>query len=107
MQRTLWILLGWSPEYGAATTVVAVLGIEHGDDGRIDRHIEWVPREYQRCLTWRERIASTPAIGLPAHMEIWETSPTAPAARVELIPSAPDLAAAVQFQLDDLLGSAG
>ncbi|MGY6651357.1 hypothetical protein ACXIZN_04250 [Amycolatopsis sp. TRM77291] len=107
MQRTLWILLGWSPEYGAATTVVAVLGIDQGDDGRIDRHIEWVPREYQRCLTWRERIASTSADDLPAHMEIWENSLTASAARTDPIPSAPDLAAAVQAQLDDLLGSAG
>lgn len=107
MQRTLWILLGWSPEYGVAATVVAVLGIDQGDDGRIDRHIEWVPREYQRCLTWRERIASTSEGDLPAHMEIWEDSLTAPAARIDLIPSAPDLAAAVQSQLDDLLGSAG
>ncbi|MFE5564744.1 hypothetical protein ACFQ68_07100 [Amycolatopsis japonica] len=107
MQRTLWILLGWSPEYGAATTVVAVLGIDHGADGRIDRHIEWVPREYQRCLTWRKRIASTPVSELPAHIELWENSVTAPAARVEPVPSAPDLAAAVQCQLDDLLGFAG
>jgi len=107
MQRTLWILLGWSPEYGAATTVVAVLGIDQGDDGRINRHIEWVPREYQRCLTWRERIASTPVDDLPSHLEIWESSLTAPAARIDLIPSAPDLGAAVQYQLDDLLGSTG
>ncbi|WP_410599807.1 hypothetical protein [Amycolatopsis sp. lyj-90] len=107
MQRTLWILLGWSSEYGAATTVVAVLGIDQEDDGQLSRHIEWVPREYQRCLTWRKRIASTPVYDLVAHMEIWQNSLTAPAARVDLVPSAPDLAAAVQYQLDDLLGSAG
>lgn len=107
MQRTLWILLGWSPQYGAATTVVAVLGMDVADDGQVTRHIEWVPREYQRCLTWRERLASTPIDSLLAHMELWENSLTAPAARVDLIPLAPDISAAVQFQLDDLLGSAG
>ncbi|MFD8493308.1 hypothetical protein [Amycolatopsis sp. NPDC059657] len=99
--RQLWILLGWSPDYGAPTTAVAVLGLDIG--ATVTRHIEWVPREYQACQTWRERIATTPTDELPACLALWENSPIAPAVRVEPMSPAPDLAAAVQAQIDDLL----
>ena len=93
--RQIWILLGWSSEHGLPTTPIAVLG----QDGN-DRHIEWIPHEYDS--TWRERIATTPPQETAASLRQWTESATAPAVQVELQP-APDLAAAVQRQLDDLL----
>ncbi|WP_216216876.1 hypothetical protein [Amycolatopsis aidingensis] len=103
MGRHVWILLGWSPDYGAPTTPVAVLGLDIGTDGTVTRHVEWMPRQYQHGQTWRHRLATTPAEELPARMQLWENSPTCPAARVE--PLLPDrgLSEAVQFQFDDLL----
>ena len=98
MTRHIWILLAWSSEYGAATTPVGVLGLD--DDG--ETFVEWVPRIYEPAALWRERVASTAAEDLAAHMEIWENSPAAPAARVEPL-SDRGLAEAVQQQVDDLL----
>ncbi|MFI6031367.1 hypothetical protein [Amycolatopsis magusensis] len=94
--RQIWILLGWSSEHGLPIRLIAVLGL----DGTADRHVEWIPREYDSV--WRERIATTPPQETSASLRRWAESATAPAVQVEPQP-APDLAAAVQRQLDDLL----
>lgn len=105
MERELWILLGWSPEYGAPTTAVAVVGVEQAN-ADIVTHVEWVPREYESSQTWRERIASTSAEDLPMRLELWQHDTTAPASPVEPLSSNADLATAVQIQVDDLIASA-
>ncbi|MGC7096727.1 hypothetical protein ACPZ19_18800 [Amycolatopsis lurida] len=99
--RQIWILLGWSSEHGLPIRPIAVLGLDVRD-GTADRHVEWIPREYDNGATWRERIATTPPQETAAYLLDWAESATAPAVQVEPQP-APDLAAAVQQQLDDLL----
>ncbi len=104
MTRHIWILLAWSPEYGAATTPVGVLGLDLSETGAAESFVEWVPRVYEPAALWRQRIAGTPADELAGRMEIWENTPVAPAARVDSL-SDYSLAEAVQRQADDVLAS--
>lgn len=105
MNRTLWALMAWTPEYGAATTVVAVLGLDSHPDGDLDLMIAWVPQQYQRCAVWRARLADTPIDKLPAELEIWQLNLANPAVPIDVPPPAPDLHTAVHAQLDDILAS--
>lgn len=102
MTRHVWILLAWSPEYGAATTAVGVLGLDVHESGNVESFVEWLPRIYDPATLWRQRVAATSGEELVSSMEIWEDSPVAPAARVE-VPSGGGLDEAVQRQIDDLL----
>jgi len=105
MQRHLWVLLGWSSDYGAAVTAVAVLGIGTGDE-TTETSIEWIPREHEASRIWRERLADPDREHLAELMQLWAESTLASAARVE--PIVPDalLGDAVRAQVDDILGSA-
>ena len=100
--RQLWVLLGWSPEYGVAIIPVAVLGV----DDAVNVFVEWLPRVYGEGRVWRERVATTPPEKLLERMVFWENTPVASAARLDpLLPSA-DLADEVRAQVDDIVGSA-
>ncbi len=97
----LWVLLGWSTEYGAAVTAVGVLGIE-----TTGSFVEWIPREHEAGRIWRERLAGVDPQEAVARMRFW--AETAVAAAAEVKPIVPDatLEAAVRVQVDDVLGSA-
>ncbi|WP_284745986.1 hypothetical protein [Amycolatopsis sp. RTGN1] len=97
----LWVLLGWSLEYGAAITAVGVLGIE-----TTESFVEWIPREREAGRIWRERLAGASPLEVVERMPFWAETAVAAAAEVE--PSVPDatLEAAVRAQVDDVLGSA-
>ncbi|RSM43154.1 hypothetical protein DMA12_19590 [Amycolatopsis balhimycina DSM 5908] len=101
----LWVLLGWSPEYGAAVIAVGVLGFETG--GEItESFVEWVPREYEAGRIWRERLVGTSPQEVVERMAFWAESLVASAAEVEPIVPGATLEAAVRAQVDDVLGSA-
>ena len=105
MPRHLWVLLGWSPKYGAAVTAVAVLGMDT-DGETTETFVEWIPREHEAGRIWRERLAGADPQDLAARMELWAETPVATAAGVEpLVPEA-TLGDAVRAQVDDILGSA-
>ncbi|GLY38980.1 hypothetical protein Amsp01_050040 [Amycolatopsis sp. NBRC 101858] len=97
----LWVLLGWSTEYGAAVTAVAVLGIE-----TTETFVEWVPREHGASRVWRERLAEVDPQDLAGRMALWAETAIASAAEVEPIVPEATLEIAVRAQVDDLLGSA-
>jgi hypothetical protein len=105
MQRLLWVLLGWSSDYGAAVTAVAVLGIDTSDE-TTETFVEWIPREHEAGRIWRERLAGADSVSLIERMQFWAETTVASAAKVE--PIVPDalLGDAVRAQVDDLLGSA-
>jgi hypothetical protein len=104
MQRYLWVLLGWSTEYGAAVTAVAVLGIDT-DGGTKKTFVEWIPREHEAGRIWGERLAGADSQDLAARMELWAETPVATAAGVEPIVPEATLGDAVRAQVDDILGS--
>ncbi|WP_410574321.1 hypothetical protein [Amycolatopsis sp. cmx-4-61] len=97
----LWVLLGWSPEYGAAVTAVGVLGIE-----KTESFVEWIPREYEAGRIWRERLAGAGPQEVLERMPFWAETLVASAAEVEPIVPDATLEAAVRAQVDDILGSA-
>lgn len=103
MTHKLWALLTWSPEYGAATTVVGVLGTTTGAQGDTEVAIAWMPRTYHLADTWRARLTATATEDLAAAVELWELSHTDPAIGIDVPPNAPDLVTATHIQLDDLL----
>jgi hypothetical protein len=98
MPRHIWVLLGWSPEHGAAVTLVGVLGI----DG--ESFVEWIPREHVAGRIWRERLADADPSTLVDRMAFWIETSVAPAVRVEPVEGA--LQDVVRAQVDDVLGSA-
>ncbi|WP_020646573.1 hypothetical protein [Amycolatopsis balhimycina] len=101
MPRHIWVLLGWSPELGAAVTSVGVLGL---DPEKPERFVEWIPREYAAGRIWRERLTGIDPAVLADRMGFWAETPIAPAARVDGAEGA--LGDVVRTQVDDLLGSA-
>lgn len=107
MTRRLWALMTWSTEYGAPVVVVGVLGLDLHPDGSNAHVVAWMPREYTRADTWRERLATTPLAELPTAMAVWEMAGAEPAVPTDLPPATGDLATAVAAQLDELLGTLG
>lgn len=103
MTHKLWALLTWTPEYGAATTVIGVLGTATTAQGDTEVAIAWMPRTYHLADTWRTRLATTATDDLAAALELWELSRTDPAIAIDVAPTAPDLVTATHIQLDDLL----
>jgi hypothetical protein len=100
MARQIWVLLGWSPQLGIASTPVGVLGLDVPEV-----FVEWVPREHVAGRTWRERLAGAGAAEVAERIAGWAETPIAPAVVVEpLLDGA--LADMVRAQLDDVLGSA-
>jgi hypothetical protein len=98
MPRHIWVLLGWSPEHGAAVTPVGVLGIDS------ESFVEWIPREHGAGRIWRERLAGADPSTLAEWMASWAETPVAPAVRVEPVEGA--LEDVVRALVDDILGSA-
>lgn len=103
MPRRIWVLLGWSPQYGVASTPVGVLGV--GTDP-VESFVEWVPREHTAGRIWRERLVGADPREVAERMAGWAETAVAPAARVEPPASHSVLADAVRAQVDDILGSA-
>jgi hypothetical protein len=101
MPKQIWVLLGWSPQYGVASTPVGVLGIDTDES-----FVEWIPREHTAGRIWRERLAGVDPEKVAEQIGGWAETPVAPAARVA--PLLPDglLADTVRAQVDDVLGSA-
>jgi len=99
----LWVLLGWSPEYGAAVTAVAVLGT--GSE-TTEPFVEWIPHEHEAGRIWRERLADAAPEEIVERMALWAETPVASAEEVEPILPAATLETAVRAQVDDILGSA-
>lgn len=102
MGRHIWVLLGWSPELGAAVTPVGVLGV----DDHVDTFVEWIPREHTAGRIWRERLAVADPRTLLERMSAWGETGVAPAVPVEPITVDTALEEAVRAQVDDILGSA-
>ena len=105
MTRRLWVLLGWSAEYGVAIIPVAVLGADVHETA-VSMFVEWVPREYEPARVWRERIATTNPDELTARMAVWEDTQVASAVEVDLLLPSAELADEVRAQVDDIVGSA-
>lgn len=101
----LWVLLGWSPEYGAAVTAVAVFGIDTGAE-TAETFVEWIPREHEAGRIWRERLVGTSPQEVLERMAFWAETLVASAAEVEPIVPDATLETAVRAQVDDILGSA-
>ncbi len=99
MPRQIWVLLGWSPEHGAAVTAVGVLGID-GTEG----FVEWIPREHGAGRIWRERLVGADPAMLVERMAFWVVTPVAPAVLIAPVDGA--LEDVVRAQVDDILGSA-
>lgn len=106
MDRQMWMLLGWSSQYGAPTSVVGVLGIDQTETDVIT-HVEWAPGEHDSSQTWRGRLDSTPSEELPTWLELWQHDTSSPATEVDSLTSTADLAAAVQTQLRRMLSPTG
>ena len=103
MPQHIWVLLGWSPQHGVASTAVGVLGI---DTDVPECFVEWVPREHAAGQIWRARLVGAGPDAVAERIAGWAETAVAPADRVE--PLVPDdaLADAVRAQVDDVLGSA-
>ncbi|HWD04284.1 MAG TPA: hypothetical protein VG674_17740 [Amycolatopsis sp.] len=100
MERHVWVLLGWSPQVGAAVTPVGVLGA----DDHAEIFVEWVPREHTAGRIWRERLAAADPRTLVERMSAWAETGVAPAVPVEPITVDTALEEAVRAQVDDILG---
>jgi hypothetical protein len=101
MPKQIWVLLGWSPQHGVASTPVGVLGIDTAES-----FVEWVPREHAAGRIWRERLAGAGPEDVAEQISGWAATPVAPAARVAPLLPEGVLADAVRAQVDELLGSA-
>ncbi|MEV6644499.1 hypothetical protein [Amycolatopsis sp. NPDC051371] len=103
MTRQIWVLLGWSPQHGVASTPVGVVGV---DTDVAECFVEWVPREHAAGRIWRERLTGAGPETVAEQIGGWAETTVAPAARVA--PLLPDglLADTVRAQVDDILGSA-
>jgi hypothetical protein len=100
MPRQIWVLLGWSPMHGVASTPVGVLGIDEPEV-----FVEWVPREHTAGRIWRERLAGAGPAEIVERITGWAETAVASAARVEPLLDG-ELADVVRAQVDDVLGSA-
>lgn len=121
----VWMLLGFDPATGCATTVVAVAGT--GTDIATDSAVplgaetveavsgdavealSWVPLEHQAATRWQTILASRRA-GLDHTLEYWADAADGvllDAVELTDIPTAGDVRSAVEMVMDSVLAPAG
>lgn len=105
MDRQMWLLLGYSPQYGAPIDTVGVLGVDTTDCDELVSYIKWLPDGHECSQTWRDRLESTATEDLPDRLELWQHDAANLASAVELVPDHPDLATAVEIQFHRLLAA--